>query len=126
MGDMQIKATERTPAFTFNSTTGELIFSGESYPENAISFYKPILEKIEALCQSKTVLLIRFELIYMNSSTLGMFRNMMNMINTYALQGNSISVVWQFFHDDDDMREIGEDFQELFSSVQFRFQPISD
>ena len=126
MSDMQIKATERTPEFTLNSTTGELIFSGESYPENAISFYKPILEKIEALCQSKIDLLIRFELIYMNSSTLGMFRNMMNMMNTYAQQGNTISVVWQFFHDDDDMREIGEDFQELFSSIQFRFQPIAD
>jgi len=55
-----------------------------------------------------------------------MFRNMMNMMNTYAQQGNTISVVWQFFHDDDDMREIGEDFQELFSSIQFRFQPIAD
>ena len=126
MSDMQIKATERTPEFTLNSTTGELIFSGESYPENAISFYKPILEKVEALCQSKTDLLIRFELIYMNSSTLGMFRNMMNMMNTYDQQGNTISVVWQFFHDDDDMREIVEDFQELFSSIQFRFQPIAD
>jgi len=126
VSDVHIKSSDRTPEFKFISSACELSFSGESYPENALSFYKPILEKIAILCESDTPLVIKFKLIYMNSSSLGIFRNMMNTLNAHAKRGNKVVVVWMHFDDDDDTREIGEDFHELFSSIEFQFSPITD
>jgi hypothetical protein len=123
---MYIKASERTPEFNYNSSSGEMIFTGESYPENASNFYKPILEKLESLCQSNTPLILKFELIYLNSSSLGIFRNMMNLLVKYVHEGNSISVIWQYFEDDEGIIEIGQDLHELFPSIDFQFKTITD
>jgi len=124
--DMYIKASERTPEFNYISSSGEMIFTGESYPENASNFYKPILEKLESLCQSNTPLILKFELIYLNSSSLGIFRNMMNLLVKYVHEGNSISVIWQYFEDDEGIIEIGQDLHELFPSIDFQFKTITD
>lgn len=123
---MYIKAGERTPEVQINSQLGEITFSGESYPENAFNFYKPIMDKLDELCQSKTPLSLRFELIYINSSSLGMLRNMMDAIERHAEQGLSVKVLWQAYEDDDSMREMGEDFQELFTAITFKLQIIKD
>ena len=123
---MFIKASDRTPEVRIDSQAGEVIFSGESYPENAINFYKPIMETLEGLCQSGTSLSLRFELIYMNSSSLGMLRNMMSAIDHYAQQGLSATVSWQAYEDDDGMIEMGEDLQELYPAIQFKLHIVKE
>jgi hypothetical protein len=123
---MHIEPGDRTPEVQMNSQTGEILFTGESYPENAINFYKPILDKLEELCQNKTPLVLRFELIYINSSSLGMLRNLLSTVHHYAQQGLPVSVNWQAYEDDDSMREMGEDLQELFPALSFQLQILKD
>ena len=123
---MFIKAGDRTPEVKIDSQAGQVIFSGESYPENAINFYKPIIETLESLCQSGTSLSLRFELIYINSSSLGMLRNMMIAIERYAQQGLSATVSWQAYEDDDGMREMGEDLRELYPSIEFKLHIVKE
>jgi len=123
---LYIKASDRTPEVRINPQSGEVMFSGESYPENSINFYKPIMDKIEEMCQSKTPLTFKFELIYINSSSLGMLRNMMNAIEHHAQQGLPAVVSWQAYEDDDGMREMGEDLQELYPHIAFEVDIIKD
>ena len=123
---MYIKAGDRTPEVQINPQSGEVTFSGESYPENAIHFYKPILDKLEELFLNKTPLQFRFELIYINSSSLGMLRNLMSTVNQHAQQGLSATVLWQAYEDDDGMQEMGEDLQELFPAITFQMQIQKD
>ena len=55
-----------------------------------------------------------------------MLRNMMDAIERHAEQGLSVKVLWQAYEDDDSMREMGEDFQELFTAITFKLQIIKD
>ena len=43
MDKLSLPATAATPAVDFDAATGVLAISGESYPENAFEFYKPLL-----------------------------------------------------------------------------------
>jgi hypothetical protein len=121
-----IKAGERTPEIQVDDQLREVIFSGESYPENAINFYKPIMDKLDELCQNKNPLKLRFELIYINSSSLGMLRNMMSALERHAQQGLVVKVLWQAYQDDDNMREMGEDFKELYPHIALELDVIGD
>jgi hypothetical protein len=119
-----IKASDRTPEVKFDHHLGEVFFSGESYPENAFNFYKPIIAEFKELCQAGKPLVLKFELVYINSSSLGMLRNIFNEIDLYAQQGLSVTVLWQFYKDDDGMREFGEDLQDLFPAIAFKLLGI--
>jgi hypothetical protein len=121
-----IKAGDRTPEVQISPQSGEILFSGESYPENAINFYKPILGKLEELCQNKTPLAIKFELIYINSSSLGMLRNIMSALDRHAQAGLLISVSWLAYEDDDGMREMGEDLRELYPAIEFKLHIVKE
>lgn len=123
---MYLKPSDRTPEVNINPQSGEIFFSGESYPENAINFYKPIMDKVEEMCRAKTPLAFKFELVYINSSSLGMIRNMMNAINRYAEQGLATTVLWQAYEEDDGMREMGEDLQELYPAIEFKLHIVKE
>ena len=123
---MYIKASDRTPEVKLDQHLGEVSFSGESYPENAVNFYKPIIAKLEELCQAGKPLVLKFELVYINSSSLGMLRNILNGIDPYARQGFSVTVLWRFYEDDDGMRELGEDLQDLFPAIAFKLLTIAE
>ena len=48
MDPIVIEGTPKTPVVNFNSNAGVLEIKGRSIPENAIEFYKPLIEWIES------------------------------------------------------------------------------
>lgn len=48
LSNLHISGTSCTPVVDFHFDTHRLYLSGESYPENAAAFYRPLLTEIEA------------------------------------------------------------------------------
>ena len=47
MEKINIEAADRSPKIVCDWEKGEMIISGESYPENVTEFYGPILSSLE-------------------------------------------------------------------------------
>lgn len=121
-----IEATERSPFVDFDFAGGRLRMQGESYPEDAASFFGPILEGLQRRLTATRdeVLVFDLEMLYFNSSSAKALMNMFQMLESAAESGQKIQVNWRYHPDDDTMEEFGEDFSEDFVHAQFRLCPI--
>ena len=54
MREIQIKSTDRTPSITFNPTTGYICIAGKAIPENAIQYFRPIVDGIGEFVKDPT------------------------------------------------------------------------
>ena len=65
-----IESSPKTPQIELNKTSGDLIFSGKSIPENAAKVYEPVFEWInEYSLHPVSTTNIRFNLEYYNTSS---------------------------------------------------------
>ena len=122
MENIQLEATERTPKVTCNWETGELELIGESYPENVTEFYGPILKDLESYLDSDEGITItcNFELLYFNSSSAKVLMRIFDMFEEAAEEKNhDISVNWRVDEEDDNMKELGEEFAEDIETINF-------
>ena len=68
--NLMIEQTNKTPQFDLNHLSGELIISGKSIPENAISTYQPVLNWIKQYAlQPKPITNLRLSMEYFNTSS---------------------------------------------------------
>ncbi len=110
-----IKATEVSPSINFNAETGFLQIHGRSLPENAVTFYKPALEWIDKYSESpnnKTV--FEFRMVLLNTSSSKVFIDIFRKINHLVdLKNSEVSVVWYYEEEDEDMEDIGIQYEEI-------------
>ncbi len=128
MDNLTIAATERSPAVEFDFAAGQLSLKGESYPEDASTVFGPIFAALEKYLEQADGQEIRFdfELIYFNSSSAKALMNMFQLMDKAAARGVKIEVNWAYAHDDETMKEFGEDFSEDLESVAFNLVAIGD
>jgi hypothetical protein len=116
MNDLLLKPDSKgkTPLVDFRAT-GELAIEGRSIIENAIEFYKPVLEWIRCLsedCPRTIEFTIRLE--YFNTSSSKIILNILRSLeNLYSSGRARVLVKWQYGEDDVDMHEAGYDYQTL-------------
>lgn len=124
---IRLEATDRTPAVSFDFGTRRLSISGESYPEDAASFYGPLLQALEGYladpAAEQTVL--ELQMVYFNSSTAKALMNIFQMLENAARRGTPVTINWRHHVDDDIMREFGEDFMQDFEYARFVLCPES-
>ena len=53
MDNLKIAAGKTTPGVSFESRKGELSIVGESYPENSVEFFKPLLDWLDEYLENK-------------------------------------------------------------------------
>ena len=95
-------------------TTGLIVLSGISIPEDPYAFYTPVNEKIaEYLTSPKDDTLLEFKLEYFNTSSTLIIRNLIRTIAESASKSR-LTVKWYYEEYDDDMKEAGQEFQLLF------------
>ena len=122
MENIQLEASERTPKVTCNWEAGELELVGESYPENVTEFYGPILKELESFLNSGEGLKItcNFELLYFNSSSAKVLMRIFDMFEESAEdKDHDITVNWRVDEEDDNMKELGEEFAEDIETINF-------
>ncbi|MCH1583488.1 MAG: DUF1987 domain-containing protein [Flavobacteriales bacterium] len=118
MGPLHIAATAKTPEITFHSEEQRLVLSGRSIPENAVDFYRPVLEWGQDI-PADFKLVVQVQLEYFNTSSskclLDLFKRLEN--------SDALEVQWYFDADDEDMLEAGEDYDHIVS-VPFKFVEV--
>lgn len=117
MNSLIIDATKTKPFVDFNAESGKLMIGGESYPENAIEFYKVIQEWIlNYLLENKEKEIeFSFKMVYFNTSSSKAILDILDMLEKHYQKGGKIKVIWLYAEDDEDIEESGEEFADGLS-----------
>jgi len=124
METLTIEGTPKTPAIHCDSNTGSISIAGNCVPEDAAAFFMPLLNWIELYKNSATKdTTCTVDLHYFNTSTsriiLTVFRQMATI--------NNVKIVWVYEEDDEDIKEAGEDYQQILDvELELRSKPSLD
>lgn len=121
MEPLHIKEGQSTPNVSLNNKTGKLEFTGNSLPEDAVGFYAPVFNWIEdyvKLPAPETEVNIR--LSYFNSSSSKAILDMLTMLESIAISGQKIEVIWHYLDLDEDMLSTGKEFEAMLK-IPFSF-----
>jgi len=100
-----------TPSVNFNVKTGICELSGESFLEDTVEFYKPLIEWLEVFTTDiKKPLAFIIKLSYFNTSTSRCILDLLNVLKDYEEDGGEVVVNWHYDENDSDMEEDIEDY----------------
>ncbi|HMK39965.1 MAG TPA: DUF1987 domain-containing protein [Methyloceanibacter sp.] len=124
---IDIAATTRTPAVTFDFTQHHLKIRGESYPEDVTEFYGPVFTALDNYLSKlgKGSCRFDFELIYLNSSSAKAIMMLMDKLEAAAKKGAEVVVYWYYDKEDDTMQELGEEFGEDLENAKFHLEKMA-
>ena len=130
MKDLIIDPTEFTPRVTLEPSTGTYEIVGESRPEDVRSFYEPVLVWLD---EFRTYLAdnkeegkkyeLKIILEYFNSTSAKFMLDLLMRIDGFVEDGHDFEIDWHYEEIDEDMKEAGEEFDNL-TSVPFKFTRI--
>jgi hypothetical protein len=116
-----IEATKTSPRVELNPY-GKFILEGRSIVEDTVTFYQPIIDWVEkAACEEMNVE-IRME--YLNTSST---RQLLALLKAVAANPHfsSVNVKWYYEEDDEDILDLGKDYESLIH-IPFEFQVTSE
>ncbi|OJJ22976.1 hypothetical protein BKI52_01075 [marine bacterium AO1-C] len=122
MINLIIERTKYTPLVSFNTDTNIFEISGESYSEDSVDFYQPIVEWLQDyLKQNTKPLTFNFFFIYFNTNSSQFIYEILEALEEYYLKTNiPVQINWSVKTNDQDMMEDGENFQESFDKLPFK------
>ena len=86
---LSIAATDDTPLVLIDPTTNTIKFEGPSFPENAVEFYTPVVDKImDVIAQSTGRVNISFDFTILSSASNKVVYELFGKVGT-------ISAFWQ-------------------------------
>lgn len=125
MEHLYIAKTSHTPEVFFNIDENKLCIYGRSFPEDSASFYSPVVLWLESNIQEFTKeFVLEVQLEYFNTSSSKYLLKMLRFMEKYKESHDvPISVKWNYFQGDVDMKEAGMEYQQ-FVSLPFDFVEI--
>lgn len=125
MNNLSLAATHTTPSVEFNATTGSIALAGESYPENAFEFFKPLLAWVaDYLRQSPGSLTADIALSYLNTSSIKSVMDLLDQLEAAHRGGRTVAVHWRFQEQNERALEMIEEFKEEVT-LPFFIVPIA-
>ncbi len=121
MKKIVIEPTTETPKVILDKENNIFEFSGNSLPEDVVSFFTPIIKWFDEYAEKpneETKIIFNFE--YYNTSSSKMILKLLETCRDIHRNGYDIEVHWHFMEDDEDMIEAGEDYSENIK-VPFKF-----
>jgi hypothetical protein len=114
MENLHFEATLNTPEVSFDAENGKLFLKGRSISENAMEFYKPLGDWVESyIRQPKSETKIEISLEYINTTSSKCFIDLFKKLE--GLNGGASSVLIYWYYKEEDMAEIGEDYQAIIN-----------
>lgn len=103
-----------TPGVRLDPKTGVLEMTGKACPEDAIDFYKPILEWLEEYSKNPhEETIYYFKLSYYNTASSKVILTIMQKLEKIRDEGHNVRIKWYYFEDDEEMLNAGEDFADM-------------
>tara|TARA_Y100000296_G_scaffold41611_1_gene47946 strand:- start:262 stop:666 length:405 start_codon:yes stop_codon:yes gene_type:complete len=124
---LKIEGTNNTPKISLNWDLNYLVIEGVSFPEDAEKFYKPLLLELEtnAIMDPRGLgtMNIKIQLEYFNTVSAKMLFKILRVFDRLVdnNEGIEINLIWEYEYDDLDLLEAGEDYESMFSNIQFKF-----
>jgi hypothetical protein len=118
MGTLHIASTVKTPEIKFVPEEQALVLSGRSIPENAVDFYRPVLDWAQSVPKDFK-LKVQVQLEYFNTSSSKCLLDLFKRLEAI----DTLEVLWYFDADDEDMLEAGEDYDHIVG-VPFKFVEV--
>ena len=110
MQALKIEATDQTPKVTLNKDTNTFEFSGRSLSEDAMVFYRPVIQWMTEYANKPNANTeVSFKMEYMNTSSSKALFDFFAILQTIA----GSKIIWYFQDEDEDMEETGEEFSAL-------------
>lgn len=123
MQNLVIAATESTPEVNFDFAAGQFSLRGESWPENAAAFYRPLLDALENWQPDAAgPVAVNIALRYFNSSSTKMLFSLFDLFNQRAQSGHQVDLNWFFDEEDDVSEEFGQELALDFTALQVKLQ----
>lgn len=113
MDNLKRNKTASTPAVYFDAASGQLVIEGESYPENAFEFFKPLLEwASEFLKEGSMPAKLEIRLSYMNTSSIKSMMDLLDLLEDAHSRSREITVSWYYDEENERALEMAEDFRD--------------
>ncbi len=113
MDKLYIEATKYSPEIIFDPSGGTLSIEGESWPENAVDIYMPLLNALQDYFgQGKRSLKVSIGLEMMSTSSRIMYRELINTIQSAHEFGHDVKIIWFIYPGDTDKQEEWEEMME--------------
>ncbi len=109
-----MEGSPKTPSVRFNAEKGIIEIKGRSIPENAIEFYKPMVDWLDEYSRNpakETV--VNFQLEYFNTSSSKCILDLFKKLEAIHKESRSVIINWYYEEDDEDMLEAGEDYESI-------------
>ncbi|OFX67042.1 MAG: nuclear pore complex subunit [Bacteroidetes bacterium GWE2_29_8] len=116
MDVLNLKGTDDTPTIVLNAEEKVFNISGRSLPEDAASFYNPVLTWLDDFATTQSGVAMKFEvkLEYFNTASSKLLLDIFSKLESInSNNGNSVNLEWYYEDDDEDMMEAGEEYSEL-------------
>ena len=113
MDRLRVDGTKYTLTIDLDPASGKLVFSGESYPENARGFFAPVFAWLEAfLATSPARVEVELSLDYLNTSSTKCLLDMLEVFERFRDAGAAVTVTWFYAKDDEDALTMGQEIAE--------------
>lgn len=123
MENILLNPSPKTPSIHFDAEKGSLEIKGRSIPENALEFYRPLIEWVEKYSvQSKPETTVHIQLEYFNTSS---SKCLLDLFKKLESIGNKVVVHWYYEQDDEDMLEAGEDYEAIIN-IPFKMIEVEE
>lgn len=120
--------TDRTPEVLIDLDRGIFRLVGRSIPEDTSNFYTRLLPYLYYYKENpapQTDVYLCLE--YFNTTTSKFLAELFRvLIALEEAKRSKITITWGYFPDDDLMLETGEEFQEYFPQLTFKFVEVKD
>ncbi len=126
MEPISIEGTPKIPSVKFDSIQGLIEIKGRSNPENAMLFYKPLIDWLEEYAKDpgdKTIVNIQLE--HFNSSSSKCILDVLKKLEAIFKAKHEVVINWHYEKDDEVILEAGEDYKS-FVGIPFIMIEIAE
>ena len=120
METLKYSAEDRTPYVFFDGDRGVLTMRGRCIPEDAPGFFSELNELVDKYqTDPQEILEATFDLEYFNTASA---KELMRLF--YKFKNFPSHVIWCHEKGDNDMIDVGKDFEDILGDVPFTFQEV--
>jgi len=109
-----VQGNPKMPTVTIDPDKGLFEITGNSIPENAGGFYKPLVDALNEYFknpQHKTT--VNISLSYFNSASQKWLLNILKLFKFLPNEGNEVAINWFYDKSDEEMFDTIDDFKSL-------------
>lgn len=122
MKALLIQATIDSPFVNLDKDNNVFELKGKSLPENVNIFYQPIIDWFsEYFKDPNSETIINFKLDYLNTASSKALLSLFLVVEDAVKNGINAKIKWYFEEDDEDMKDIGDEYADI---IQIPFEII--